>query len=281
MSTENEICELYNFVEPLVASAGQYMREGYQSARQKNVEVKTEFYDLVTIYDKKIEELLVNGIKKKYPHHKFIGEEESAENKRTPILTDEPTWIIDPIDGTTNFIRKIPHACISIALSVKQEIVLGIVYNPTANEMYTAKKNQGAFLNGEKIQVNNCKKMNDAVVGYEISLIHAPAVRDKNIKRLYKLGSQAQGTRSFGSAALSLCYLASGAIDIYHIEDLKPWDMAAGAIIIREAGGIVLNPKGGEFDVMQPNIVSAATKELAAAVIALIEEANEIAYIFV
>lgn len=111
-------------------------------------------YDWVTVFDTKIENLLHEKIKEKYPSHKFIGEESSTEEI---TLTNDPTWIIDPIDGTENFIRKLRLSCISVALTVNQERVLGVVYNPYLDEMFTALKGQGAYLNGEKIHVSDQK----------------------------------------------------------------------------------------------------------------------------
>lgn len=111
-------------------------------------------YDWVTVFDTKIENLLHEKIKEKYPSHKFIGEESSTEEV---TLTNDPTWIIDPIDGTENFIRKLRLSCISVALTVNQKRVLGVVYNPYLDEMFTALKGEGAYLNGEKIRVSDQK----------------------------------------------------------------------------------------------------------------------------
>jgi len=215
-------------------------------------------------------------LSKEFPESKFIGEEEQAASEVKAVLTDDPTWIIDPIDGTTNFVHRIPMCCISLGLAINKELVLGIVYNPCANELFSAWKGHGAFLNGQPIHVSQCKTINDSVTAYEISLIHAPDVRDKNVKRLCTLASNSTGTRCIGSAALTLCYLAMGRFDCYHVEDLKPWDIAGGAVIIREAGGIIRHTRGGDFDIMKPDLVSAATPELLQDVIQLIEKADQL-----
>ncbi|XP_055854658.1 uncharacterized protein LOC129918253 [Episyrphus balteatus] len=265
----------HNVVVDLVKKCGDIFRQGYHENKAE-FETKCDFYDLVTVYDKQIEVLLVEGIKKEFPECKFIGEEDSAASKILPELTDDPTWIIDPIDGTTNFIRRIPLCCISVGLSIKKELVLGIVYNPITDEMFTAYKGNGAYLNGKKISVSNRKAIKDSIVAYEISMIHSKRVRDKNVKRLTKLASNATGTRTFGSAAVTLCLLAKGIIDVFHVEDLQPWDIAAGAVILREAGGVIVKSDGSEFDIMNPYMTSASTPELLTDVMALIKEANEI-----
>ncbi|XP_020815740.1 inositol monophosphatase 2 [Drosophila serrata] len=273
--SESKLKEYYDVAMKLVLKCGPLMLEGYHKAKN-DYEVKKDFYDLVTVYDKQIEDILTEGLVAAFPDSLIIGEEESAASKRQAELTDAPTWIIDPIDGTTNFIHRIPHCCISVGLAVNKELVVGIIYNPPANELFSAYKGHGAYLNGQPIQTSKATTINQAVIAYEISLIHAAAVRDKNIKRLYKLASNATGTRCFGSAALTLCYVATGQCDVYHVEDLKPWDIAAGAIILTEAGGTICHTNGSKFDVMKPDCVCASTPELAKNVISLIEEANQI-----
>ncbi|XP_039484810.1 inositol monophosphatase 2 [Drosophila santomea] len=273
--SEEKLEEYYQVSLQLVRKCGQLFLEGFQKPKPE-YEIKTAFYDLVTVYDKQIEATLTDGLLKAFPESKIIGEEAMANAKTQVELTDAPTWIIDPIDGTNNYVQKIPHCCISVGLAVNKELVLGIVYNPPANELYSAWQGHGAFLNGQPIEVSNAKKVNQAVVGYEISLIVVPKGRDKNVKRLYKLASNATGTRSFGSAALTLCYIAAGRCDAYHVENLKPWDLAGGAVILREAGGCVYNTSGERFDVMKPDCVCTSSEELAKDVIELIEAADQI-----
>lgn len=153
------IDELFNFIYPLAVKAGELFMEGYNETF-KRVDIKSDFYDVVTDYDNRIEDFLWSEILKVYPSHKFIGEEDTAKNNNvTKALTDDPTWIIDPIDGTSNFIKKIPHTCISIGLSINKKIVLGIVNNPVQKKMYTTKLGQGSFCNGERIKVSDCEKV--------------------------------------------------------------------------------------------------------------------------
>ncbi|XP_005180671.1 uncharacterized protein LOC101888472 [Musca domestica] len=273
--TDEQLKRYYDVALKLVMKCGHLMREGFNKT-ESNFEVKSAFYDLVTVYDKQIEDILIKGFQDEFPESKVIGEEESAANKRMSELTDDPTWIIDPIDGTTNFINKIPHCCISVGLAVKKELVVGIVYNPILNEMFSAWKGHGAYLNGERIHVSKVTSINNAVVALEVSLIHAARVRDKNVKRLAKLASNATGTRGIGCAALTLCYVACGRFQTFHVEDLQPWDIAGGAVILTEAGGVIKHTKGGIFDIMKPDLICACTEELLKDVQQLIEEADQI-----
>jgi len=157
--TQAEIEELYSFIHPLAIEAGEILMEGYEMA-SKNVSIKGDFYDVVTDYDNKIEDFFMAKILASYPGHKFIGEEATAKNNNVSgELTDAPTWIIDPIDGTNNYVRKIPHCCISVGLTINKELVLGIVYNPPANELYSAWQGHGAFLNDQPIEVSNVKEV--------------------------------------------------------------------------------------------------------------------------
>jgi len=157
--TQAEIEELYSFIHPLAIEAGEILMEGYEMASKK-VSIKGDFYDVVTDYDNKIEDFLMAKILASYPGHKFIGEEATAKNNNVSgELTDAPTWIIDPIDGTSNFIKQIPHVCGIFQKQYRQ------------------------------VQL----QINQAVVGYEISLIVVSNGRDKNVKRLYKLASNATG----------------------------------------------------------------------------------------
>ncbi|XP_054735342.1 uncharacterized protein LOC129242612 [Anastrepha obliqua] len=275
ISEKQTIHNYYNVALELVMKCGPIAFEGYEKA-EADFQTKSAFYDLVTIYDKKVEDLLIEGLQKAFPETKFIGEENTAEDKSEPVLTDAPTWIIDPIDGTTNFIRRFPNWCISVGLAIRKELVVGIVYLPVVNEMYSAWKGHGAYLNGQPIGVSKCTNINSAVVGTEMSLIQRPAIRDKHVKRLCKLASNSSGCRSIGSAAVTLCYVARGSLDCFAVEDLQPWDIAGGALIIREAGGLVCHSKGGEFSILKPDCVAAATPELAKDMIELINEADQL-----
>ncbi|KAH8322075.1 hypothetical protein KR059_002192 [Drosophila kikkawai] len=276
-SKSQQIEELYDFIHPLAVRAGEILLEGYENAG-KAVSLKCgEFYNVVTAYDNQIEEFLMEKILASYPDHKFIGEEDTHKNHNnvTNELTDAPTWIIDPIDGTSNFIKQIPHVSVSIGLSINKQIVLGVVNNPAQNKLYTAKLGQGAFCNEKPIRVSNCEHLNDANVAYEVCLLHAPKIRNKHIKRIYHVGSQARRLLAYSAVVDSLCMVAAGNLDAFHIEDMYPWDCAAGYLLIREAGGVVTHPYGGPFDIMKPDLICAGTETLRAEIEQLIRKADQ------
>ncbi|XP_008474632.1 inositol monophosphatase 1-like, partial [Diaphorina citri] len=161
-----DIAKCFETVLPLIEHAGEIVVEGFNSI--KNIETKTTSWDLVTEYDKKVEKTLISRIQNHFPTHKFIGEETSS----TTVLTNDPTWIIDPIDGTLNFVHRFPHSCISVAFAVERELVIGIVYNPMLQQMFTAQKGKGAFLNGKRIHTSDTKgwgRTQSVLVGNSLS----------------------------------------------------------------------------------------------------------------
>ncbi|EZA53691.1 Inositol-phosphate phosphatase [Ooceraea biroi] len=181
-----------------------------------------------------------------------------------PELTDAPTWFLDPIDGTVNFVHTFLHACISVGLTVCKEPVLGIIYNPVTSELYSAIKGKGAFLNGKPICTSKVTALEKAMLVFETTLLKF-YTKDRDIydSRLNTLINNTQAIRSIGSAAMSLAYLARGAVDCVQIDDLKAWDILAGIVIVCEAGGAVLDTKGGPYNIMKPNTVAASNKPLA------------------
>lgn len=182
------IDECYAFVLRLCREAGALVREGF-AAVNKSIATKEGSWDLVTRYDQDVEKLLIGGIAAVYPEHRFVAEETAAQNQ----LSDAPTWIIDPIDGTVNFVHGIPLVAISIALLVRQEIAIGVVYNPITGELYRCRKGAGAFLNDAPIRCSEVSDLDGAIYAHEVSFMRAERVREKNLKRIHKFASLAQG----------------------------------------------------------------------------------------
>ncbi|KAI5699528.1 hypothetical protein M8J75_004334 [Diaphorina citri] len=182
-----DIAKCFETVLPLIEHAGEIVVEGFNSI--KNIETKTTSWDLVTEYDKKVEKTLISRIQNHFPTHKFIGEETSS----TTVLTNDPTWIIDPIDGTLNFVHRFPHSCISVAFAVERELVIGIVYNPMLQQMFTAQKGKGAFLNGKRIHTSDTKELSKSLVGLEISLAKGPEQDIELFKRTEACVKAARG----------------------------------------------------------------------------------------
>ncbi|KAF7997228.1 hypothetical protein HCN44_005505 [Aphidius gifuensis] len=266
----------YDFVMSLTIESGKIIKDALQGT--KNIETKKGDWDLVTQYDKRIEKILIAGLAKEFPDHQFIGEETVASTNFLPELTDAPTWIIDPIDGTTNFVHSFPHTCISIALVVKRNIEIGIVYNPILDQLFTARRGEGAFLNGKRIQSSKISELRSSLVCIEASYAAIKSTRDLLLGRVEAFVSIAHGIRVLGSAALTLCHIAMGAAELYLSDNLYPWDVAAGVLIIREAGGDVYDTSGGEFNLMKPRVLAVGCSKLTPEVAKLIRSSDDKIY---
>ncbi|XP_047486104.1 inositol monophosphatase 1-like isoform X2 [Penaeus chinensis] len=225
----------------LVKDAGKVVREAIK--KKKNIETKSSAVDLVTESDKAVEKMLISGLSEAFPDHKFIGEESVSAGEKC-ILTDEPTWIIDPIDGTMNFVHSFPYTCISVGLWVKKAALVGVVYNPVLEQMFTAIKGQGAFLNGEKISVSGETELGQALVFSEIGTSLDPEKVNTVLTNITNLMPKVHGCRTMGSAALHLAYVAMGAADVSYTFGVHCWDTAAGSLLVKEAGGIVIDTEG-------------------------------------
>lgn len=252
--------ECYLAVLRLVKEAGFIIRE--KITKPKDPMTKSCEIDLVTEWDQKVEELLIEGISSKFPDHKFIGEEGSSLGNKVE-LTDAPTWIIDPIDGTMNFVHGLPFSCISIALLVNKVTEIGIIYNPVSEQLFTARRGQGAFLNGAPINVSGVKELSKALIFMETGTSRDPEKVKVVLENVAKLIPKVHGIRSLGSAALSMCMVASGGMDASFEFGIHSWDVAAGEIILKEAGGVCIDPAGGPFDLMSRRVLCASTMELA------------------
>lgn len=183
------IDECYPFIVRLIRDVGPIVRAGFAELSSQVVTTKAGSWDLVTQFDSEVEKQLMVGITAAYAHHRFVAEETAAENE----LTDAPTWIIDPIDGTSNFVHGIPIVGISVALVLRKEIVIGVVYNPVTDEMYRSRLGAGAFLNDVPIRCSAVQTLDEAIYAHEVSFARVERVREKNIKRIHKFAALAQG----------------------------------------------------------------------------------------
>jgi myo-inositol-1(or 4)-monophosphatase len=198
---------------------------------------------IVTKADLLSEKTIIKTIRKKFPNHNFLTEESGIIKKNS-----EYTWIIDPIDGTTNFVSNIPQFAVSIGLEKNNEIIMGVVYNPCTNEMFFGEKGKGSYSNNKKLQVSKKNKFKDSMLGF--SLPSDVAITKKTLSILRKNYGTFRGLRNFGSAALNMCYLAEAKFDQYFSLDINVWDIAAGKLIVEEAGGKVtdINNKKWKID---------------------------------
>ena len=209
--------------------------------------------DFVTEVDRHAENIIIGTIKTAYPDHAFLGEE-SGKSGDSDFL-----WIIDPLDGTTNFLHGFPHFAVSIALQHKERLDQAVIYDPLKQELFTASKGKGAQLNNKKIRVSNHKTLNGALLGTGFPYGDAQSV-DEFISSFRSLYPEIAGIRRAGVASLDLAYVACGRLDGFWEYGLKPWDIAAGALIVQEAGGICCELTGGLNYMERGNIICANPK---------------------
>ena len=218
--------------------AGQFMAEERKSFNENMIESKG-MHDLVSYVDKASEKQIIAQLQQLLPESGFIAEEGTSD-----IHGERFNWVIDPLDGTTNFIQGVPIYAVSIALLDMEELVLGVVYEVGLDECFYAWKNGGAYLNTLPVQVSKRANIHDALVATGFPYSDFSRL-DDYIETLKWTMKNARGVRRMGSAATDLAYVACGRFDAFWEYDLKPWDVAAGALIIKEAGGIVTDYKGG------------------------------------
>jgi myo-inositol-1(or 4)-monophosphatase len=229
--------------------AGQFLR--YSVGRVRSIETKEgEETNLVSEIDRGSEERIISIIRRHYPAHGILAEESGASS------TDgEYKWIIDPLDGTTNFLHGLPVFCVTIGIEYRGEIIAGVVYDPNQDVLYTAEKGRGAYMNGRRMKVSATGKLIDSVLmtGFPYNIAKNP---DHAVEHFVDFLMEARGIRRFGSAALDLCYVAAGRLDGFWEVDLHPWDMAAGILLVTEAGGTVSDFSGAPLSIYGRKIVA-------------------------
>ncbi|WP_187647581.1 inositol monophosphatase family protein [Nitrosophilus labii] len=225
----------------IVKEAGKILKYGYYHS--KRIDFKSEI-DLVTEYDVKIENFLKEKISKKYRDFEIVAEE-SFKARSIP----QKAIFIDPIDGTTNFVHSIVYVCISIGIWEGGEPKEGIVYNPVLDELFWARKGEGAYLNGKKIKVNKADNLTSSLIATGFPYTKIKMGKDYRwvVKTFSELLPKTRDIRRLGSAAIDLCYTACGRFSGFYEIDLKPWDVAAGILMVTEAGGKVTNHLGEEY----------------------------------
>uniref|UniRef100_A0A4W2DWG1 Inositol-1-monophosphatase n=2 Tax=Bos TaxID=9903 RepID=A0A4W2DWG1_BOBOX len=243
-------------------------------SEEKRVSTKTSAADLVTETDHVVEALILQELQTRFPSHRFIAEEAAAAGAKC-VLTPSPTWIVDPIDGTCNFVHRFPTVAVSIGFAVNQELEFGVIYHCTEERLYTGRRGQGAFCNGQRLRVSGETDLSKALVLTEIGPRRDPATLKlflSNMERLLHAG--AHGVRVIGSSTLALCHLAAGTADAYYQFGLHCWDLAAATVIIREAGGVVMDTSGGPLDLMSCRVVAAGTREMAVLIAQALQTIN-------
>jgi myo-inositol-1(or 4)-monophosphatase len=210
--------------------------------------------DLVSEVDRASEAAIIETIHGAYPEHAILAEESGATGKSDYL------WIIDPLDGTTNFIHGFPQYCVSVAVQHRGATVHGVIYDPTRNELFTASKGSGAFLDDRRIRVGKCAQLGDALVGTGFPFKELSRI-DAYVRQMKAVMQGSAGIRRAGAAALDLAYVAAGRLDAFWEMGLAPWDMAAGALMIQEAGGLV-GDLAGEAGYLASGDIAAATPKV-------------------
>lgn len=241
LSVQEEVIEIVKKAGELLLSKA---KSGFSICHKGQI-------DLVTDADQSSEEYITEELAKRFPGLSILAEEQG----RSGCKDAEYLWLVDPLDGTTNFAHGFPHYAISVALTKGGKSVLGVIYDPVAREMFTAKLNEGAYLNGQKLQVSTSKDVQQSlfVTGFPYNVA---VTKEDNLRTFAKITKASQGVRLTGSAALNLCYVACGRVDGYWEKFIKPWDVAAGSLIVSEAGGRLSSYSGDEFSIFQDEVVA-------------------------
>jgi len=225
----------------IAKEAGEVIREGF--GKKFSIEFKTDEANLVTNIDKEAERIILDFIKKEYPSHSIIAEESGRENNSSKY-----TWVVDPLDGTTNFAHKLPIFAVSIGLQKNNETIIGVIYDVMRNTVYSTEKGSGAYENKKRIKVSE----NDDLLK-SVLVTGFPYDIKENYKEAVKIfGSfltKTRAVRRLGSAAIDFCYVASGTFDGFWETNLAPWDVSAGILLVEEAGGKVTNFNNDKLDI--------------------------------
>ncbi|MFP4528224.1 MAG: inositol monophosphatase family protein [Candidatus Kapaibacterium sp.] len=230
--------------------AGDELKKGFGTAFE--IGSKEGRNNLVTEYDHRSEEIIIDYIKREFPDHKFLAEESGISGKESE---ETVRWVIDPLDGTVNYAHGIPIFCISIAAEYNGELLNGLIYQPLSGELFVARRGQGATLNGKKLQVSDNDDFSRSflVTGFPYNASENPC---NCIDLFVEVIQRGIPVRRLGAAALDLAYVAAGRFDGFWEIDLKPWDVAAGTLIVREAGGLVTQYDSDDFHIFDNSILA-------------------------
>jgi myo-inositol-1(or 4)-monophosphatase len=259
---------LLNVMTSAALKAGRSLKRDFGEVANLQVSLKGPA-NFVSAADHRAEEILYTELLKARPGYGFLGEEGGAHEG--PDKTHR--WIVDPLDGTSNFLHGIPHFAISIALEREGTIVAGLVYNPANEELFTAERGKGAFLNDARLRVAARKRLADAVISCGLPHLGRGDLALSR-KEIAAVQEKVAGLRRFGAAALDLAWLAAGRFDGYWERNLSPWDVAAGLILVREAGGFITDLEGGEAPFLTGDVV-AGNETMHGELIRLLKEAGK------
>jgi myo-inositol-1(or 4)-monophosphatase len=240
---------LLNLAVETALEAGRFLKMNV--GKIKSIERKAgQETNLVTEIDKNAEELIISKIRRRFPHHDFLGEESGSHAAKS-----DHKWIIDPLDGTTNFTHGLPIYCVSIGLEVAGEMKLGVVYDPNQEELFAAERGNGAWMNNKRLRVSKTSTLIESLIvtGFPYDIKEDPFNATEHFRNFLM---SAQAVRRLGSAALDLCYVAAGRFDGYWEVTLNPWDMAGGLVMLEEAGGKFTDFRGFPSSIYKPNTLA-------------------------
>lgn len=223
------------------------------------------FRDFVTDADFAAQKLITTGIREQFPEHGFIAEEENPDLPSAGPVR----WLIDPVDGTSNYSRNIPNFCVSIATTVDDEVVIGVIYDPMHDELFSAVRGQGCRLNGEPAQVSTTTTLADAIIALDLG--RSDAIRGQSTTAMLQLVHNVRSIRTIGSAALTLAWVAAGRIDAHLAFQLSPWDIAAGTLLVTEAGGQATNAHHAPLSLNGPTSCATSNGRIHDPLLALIK----------
>ncbi len=228
--------------------AGEIIRNYF--GQNFSVEFKSDVKNLVTQADKESEETIIDFIKKKYPSHGILAEESGSQINKSDYL-----WVIDPLDGTSNFAHGLPIFSVSIGLQFKQEIVMGVIYDIMRNKLYSTEKGSGAFRDNVRISVSKNSEVEKSflVTGFPYNINENP---NNAFEKFIAMTKAARAVRRLGSAAIDFCYVAEGVFDGFWEVHLNPWDICAGKLLVEEAGGLVTDFNGQPIDIFSKTILA-------------------------
>lgn len=253
---------LVNVAVTASRKAGNLILRGAEKRESLNVSSK-QHNDFVTEVDQAAERIIIDEIQRSYPQHDILGEESGS------IVSGDKAgdveWVIDPIDGTTNFIHGVPHFCVSIGIREKGRLEHGVIFDPVKNELFTTSRGRGATLDGKRLRMARHTSLEGRLIGCGLPFRKTDDI-ELYLNMIRNTATKVASTRASGSSALDLAYVAAGRYDGFWEVGLKPWDIAAGALMVQEAGGIVGDIDGGTNFMESCNVVAGSPKVFAALV---------------
>ncbi len=241
--------ELMKVALAAARGAGRVLVDSMEQTRQTR---SKGLRDIVTDADLSANKFIIETIRRRFPDHDILTEE--GDRGPSDQFQSDYLWIIDPLDGTSNYAHHYPCFSVSVALAYRQELLLGVVYDPLRQHLFRAMAGEGAYLNDERLHVSSTETLIDSTVGLDWA--HEQTLREETVRLVRAIAPRVLTLRSLGSAALSLCYVAAGWSDAYFHRRLNAWDMAAGALIVREAGGSLSDLSGGEWQLYRPTCLA-------------------------